>query len=184
MPGLIDYEQQFLTFGEFEQWIRETDPHADYHLKLATAAERVLQGENSITAEERRRLANELERWRYQIWNHYSGRPTERDRQLSQVLDLIARKVAGRPADECRAVREAVGVGVDGSSDDELRYSEGLNELTQWLRPEADTQTLFQQARELTKQHFRPCDPSCSAWRMKLFAPLYLSNYCVNYCLY
>ena len=48
-------------------------------------------------------------------------------------------------------------------------------------------ETVITHAKSLTKQHFSGNNNSCENvmfWRMRLYAPIYVSSHCVNHCLY
>jgi len=53
--------------------------------------------------------------------------------------------------------------------------------IEQCLDPAVPLGELCRQAAEATRQRFPGAGPQ---WRMLLYAPLYLSNYCLNHCLY
>ncbi len=55
------------------------------------------------------------------------------------------------------------------------------------LDDETPLETVAEQAKSLTIQNFSGSDNGCdnaTYWRMQLYAPLYVSSYCVNQCLY
>ncbi len=185
MPELLEYKSpESIRFAEFADWIRQTDPFANAHLDWAAEAERALRGEIVLSPAEREELAEKLEKWRYQLFNHYQGRLSERDWELADTLDVAANAVARRPGRPPRATRVAVGAGYGHAQELADRYAEGLDELAAWFQSDADLPALYEKARQLTRQNFAPRDPQATAWRMKLYAPLYLSNYCINHCLY
>ncbi|MDO4585302.1 MAG: radical SAM protein [Planctomycetia bacterium] len=65
----------------------------------------------------------------------------------------------------------------------ERKYGEGLEEF---LREDFPLEELLEMARQKTREHFPPATEKKSAekHRIKLFAPLYLANICVNHCRY
>ncbi|NOX55558.1 MAG: radical SAM protein [Planctomycetes bacterium] len=185
MSQVIDGQPDAIALGEFADWIRETDPHAEYHLELAAEAERVLRGEGEVSREHREELADKLERWRYQLLNHFSGQLAPTDWDLADTLDLASNALADRPARPPRLTRVAVGAGGGRVVPELDSLTDGLDELEAYLQPEADVNELIERARGLTIENFsRPADKGTRTRVMKLYAPLYLSNYCINHCLY
>jgi 2-iminoacetate synthase len=63
-----------LPISALADWIRSTDSHAPARLAVLGRAERILAGNEAATAEQRRDVAERLERWRYQHLNERSGR--------------------------------------------------------------------------------------------------------------
>jgi 2-iminoacetate synthase len=166
-------------------WVRRTDPHAGHRLPLLEEAERLLAPDGQPGKPvERRRLAAKLERWRYQHLERCAGRVGAEDRRLVDVLDLAANELAGRPPRNARAVRWAIGAQPRdraGSGD-----WPALAEALACLEPGMDLETVVARARKVTDRHFgRPgAEPAGSRRRMALYAPLYLSSHCINYCTY
>ena len=185
MSHVIDRQPDAMSLGEFAGWIRETDPHAEYHIELAAEAERVLRGEGEASREYREELADKLERWRYQLLNHFSGQLAPTDWDLADALDLASNALAGRPTRPPRLTRVAVGAGGARVVPELDSVTDGLEELEAYLQSDADEEELIGRARGLTIENFSRLGEKGTRTRvMKLYAPLYLSNYCINYCLY
>jgi 2-iminoacetate synthase len=170
----------FLPLHGYTRWIRETDEHAESHLALLEQAERLLADSSGVPAEDRRLLAAKLERWRYQHLGRRPDRLTPTDRELADALDLAGNELAGRPPRPPRRSRAAIG---DSSLD-----GAALVEATTALDPQVGLDEVVQRASRLTQEHFRVTGGrGCwrpGRWRVLLYAPLYVSNYCVNHCRY
>lgn len=165
--------------GAFSEWIRTEDAHAAYHLQLLAQAERVLQGAEPASANQRADLAERLERWRYQLLRERQGQLRPEEVQLAEVLDLTAHRLTGRPARAPRSLRKALR--------DPAFHRDLLQQAQAGLDPGFPLDRLVDEARRRTEEHFAvagvPGDGGRKR-RMFLYAPLYLSNYCINYCLY
>ncbi len=163
----------------FSAWIQTEDAHAARHLELLAQAQRVLEGTERASAAQRAELADRLERWRYQLLSERQGQLRPQDLQLAEVLDLAANRLGARPDRPARSARKVLW---DPTFSQDL-----IQQAQQALQPAFPLDRLAQQAQQLTQQYFGL--PSAngttpSKRRMFLYAPLYLSNYCINYCLY
>ena len=181
-------ESKLLTeLNSLSDWIAATDDHAAHHLALLARVETAL-GADAAPRAERAALAQKLERWRYQYLNeHASGELTPDGEALVDALDTAARRVAGRPELPARQTRRAVA---------DSRGDTGSIPLARAaLDPSYPLDELAQRARQLTQQHFPGSrrvppgehfapPPRDIRHRMFLYAPLYVSSECVNYCLY
>lgn len=161
-------------------WIQATDDHAAHHLALLERVGLVLDRGGSASPEERRRLAAKLERYRYQHFNEHAHRWSAEHEALVDRLDLAANRLAGRQGRPPRAARHAVNHGpLDSAS---------IDKAMAVLDPSVPLDRIAQQAAELTQVHFAASDggdpPAATRRRMLLYAPLYVSNECVNYCTY
>jgi 2-iminoacetate synthase len=143
---------------------------------LLERAQRVLTGCEAASREARQDLATALERWRYQYLNQ-RGTAAPEDRQLVDTLNLLANCLAGRAEREPRAARQAI---ADPNFD-----PPALDEALECLDPQLPLDEAAARAEELTRRHFR-CGAAagCNEHRVLLYAPLYLSSHCVNYCVY
>ena len=201
MTQVADGHPRLLALSEFTDWIQKTDPHADFHLDLVRAAEDVLNGEESPSTDSQMVLADRLERWRYQLINHFSGRLAPMDWDLMDVLDLTSNKIAGRPPRNVRQTRFAVGAHCGSSSGFVCDSTLDWEQIEAQLHATDDLDGLMQRAEALTRKHFGSttsavgddaptadttgnAKPRTTVRRMKLYAPLYLSNFCINHCPY
>ncbi|MFZ5831705.1 MAG: radical SAM protein, partial [Planctomycetota bacterium] len=191
--------------GPLTDWIRAADQHASHHLPLLVRAQRILGGQEKAGDAERQELADRLERWRYQHLDSHRDSPSPLGQRLAEVLDLASNELCGRNRRAPRCPRAAV-------SDTYRQPQEVVRGLT-CLDPQVSLETVEQRAAELTRMRFRvPSSPrsasadraseervvtrpdadrsiriggtSISARRMLLYAPLYLSSHCINYCVY
>lgn len=163
----------------FSEWIRTEDAHAAYHLRLLTQAQEVLAGTEPASAAKRVDLAERLERWRYQLLRERQGQLRPEEVRLAEVLDLAAHRLAGRPDRPPRSLRKALRA--------PAFHRDLLQQAQAGLDPGFPLDRLAEEARRLTQEHFAgPGTPGTGGRkrRMFLYAPLYLSNYCINYCLY
>lgn len=179
-------QQLFLT--PLADWIRRTDDHVAHRLALLEEAERVLAEPEAVSPEDRARLSERLERWRYQHLNKRRGRLGPEDRQLAEALDWAANRLAGRASRAPRAARAAIS---DSGADDSA-----LAAAAACLDPAVPLEEVTRRAREITDRHFgrlAPDEPDTTGQgrdaaaprrRMALYAPLYLSSFCTNYCAY
>ena len=169
------------------RWVYEKDEHADSRLVVLSQALQWLDRpavERSVAGRE---IAEKLDRWRYQFLSRHAGRITAQDQEFLEFLDTLAGPLIQRPTKVARGVRQAV-MDVDAAQ--------------RPLAPPDNRDDLIRRATLLTAQRFS--SPS-STWPqaeldhdltqagrsgssrlrcMVLYAPLYLSNYCTNYCDY
>jgi 2-iminoacetate synthase len=158
-------------------WIESTDEHAAHHLRLLHEAACALDRPAATASAERQRLAERLERYRYQHFNEHAHAWSPHHEALVDQLDLAANQLAGRPDRAARGTRHAV---TDASLD--------AGQAVAMLDRRVPLAQLTDLATERTLANFGPVAPhSASApprQRMLLYAPLYVSNECVNYCTY
>ncbi len=180
-------------------WLEAEDPHARHHLSLLEEAKKLLALPDRWGDTEARQLSARLERWRYQHLNEVEGRWRPVDWELADLLDSLARQLAGRPHLPPRSTFTAI-------------YSENgessrLNEALEVLNPSIPLEEVCAKARAITEENFSlPVGEDLphseetpqpegqlqegsrarvlTKRRMFMYAPLYLSSYCVNYCLY
>lgn len=169
MPPLIDLLSDF---------VRATDAHAAQRLELLERADRVLAGRETASAEAREDLAAALERWRYQHLNEQGAATLGReDRELVDTLDLTANRLAGRAERAPRETRQAIA--------DPHYDPPAIDAAWECLDPRVPIAEVEARAESLTRQHFAPpADAKATRQRMLMYAPLYLSSHCVNYCVY
>jgi 2-iminoacetate synthase len=162
------------------EWIRATDEHAPDRLQLVEQVESALSDPQSALPDDRLRLAQRLERWRYQYLARRAGELTPDDRRLVDALDLAANQLAGRDPRPPRAARATI--------ENALGHDATEVEVMQCLDPTTDLTAIETRAEAITRERFGvpPARVSSSPprWRMLLYAPLYLSNYCINHCVY
>lgn len=159
-------------------WVRTTDAHASYRLPLLERAERILAAREEASADVRDSLSRALERWRYQHLNHLGPALAPEDQELADTLDLAANDVAGRPWRSARAASDAI---CDPRFDPE-EFGAALECRDEGVALEEVTQ----RAEAITRRHFAAEGEAAAGAgrRMHLYAPLYLSSHCVNYCAY
>jgi 2-iminoacetate synthase len=156
------------------EWIRATDPHAAHRLAILDRAQRVAAGVESCECSERRGLAECLEHWRYQLLDEHRAGLDPLGSRLADVLDVARAGLLGRRLPGPRSPRQALR-GCDG---DPAVFCEALAALDR----AAPLDELCARAAELTAEHFT--DPASGRRRVLLYAPLYLSSFCTNYCAY
>jgi len=159
-------------------------------------------------------LADRLERWRYHLLNRHAGALSPTDARLANALDVAARKLASRPCTgrllgprsprealrTCRRTAPAAARGCATSPNDRVleRVFNGPPNVDYCRETRLDRDTIYpcfdsdsarrrlvRRATELTVIHHSVrTAPGESKRSVFLFAPLYLSNYCVNFCDY
>ncbi len=164
----------------FADWIQATDDHAQHHLDLLSRVERALDGAATASPAERAGLAQKVERWRYQQLNEHAGALKPQDEALIDALDGVARQLAGRGHLAPRRPRHAVhDPGLDTDS---------IRQACAAIDPSYPLSPLIERATQLTQQHFpgvpRMDSERAARRRIMLYAPVYVSSDCVNYCLY
>lgn len=187
--------------AEFIALVRATDKDADYRLPLIERAAPVLYETAATSDADRRSLAEKIERWRYQRLNKYGPLLSANDRRLVDVLDLAASKILqGRPRPP-KTPRTAIHSSEWSDSEpDPGSESAGAVPFEAVLDHHVSLKEVAREAAVVTRRHFGSLtadatqqtariaqldhrDPA-TRWRMRLYAPLYLSNHCVNHCLY
>lgn len=162
------------------EWVRRTDVHAAVRISLLTRAVRVADAEEQASPAERIELAEKLERWRYQRLREIGGRLTAEDRRCFDALDLLANELSGRGDRPPRRTRRL--------PCDDAALSGTIAEAWEHLDAARPLAPLAQKARELTIARFGRSGPQTAlpgaGRRMLLYAPLYLSSHCINYCTY
>lgn len=132
--------------ASFADWVRSTDPQSRAHLPLVERAGRALGAGEEAPPDERRRLADDLQRWRYEHLDERMGRFGRHDRGLADALDLAANELSGR---EPRAPRPGHLV---------IRHSARdtgpIAQAAAALDPDADFDELTGRARRLTDPRF------------------------------
>ena len=161
------------------EWIRRVDDHADARIDLLHRVTAVLGGECEIGQSGRLELADKIERWRYQHLNFRAGHLVSEDMQLLDALDFSANALAGRSARPPRRTRELL--------QDESLASGRIAEAWEMLDEAYPLDELIDQATCLTIERFGDATSKTSPGmgrQMLLYAPLYLSNHCINHCKY
>jgi len=189
----LDLQPPLETLAE---WLRSVDVHAEHRLPLLVRAERILDAREHASGAERKELADQLERWRYQHLRERAGQLVAKDRQLAGRLDVAANELAGRAARSPRWPRGAIATTQQGGW--------ALSEALAGLGPQAPLEELVRRAAEQTRLSFavamkegmdsaagkasrfadRDGQQESLARRILLYAPVYLSSHCVNHCVY
>ena len=159
---------------DFAAWLRRSEHHVEHRLALMEQAEQILEGRKKTTT------AEKIEQWRYQHLAEMAGSLGPDEIGLAEALDIAANSLAERPERAPRRLRAALAeVAIaepDASSDDPVSRTAAA------LDPAVSLDELTRRAKQLTDDHF--ISPNTGKRRMRLYAPLYLSSHCVNYCLY
>ncbi|NMC20505.1 MAG: radical SAM protein [Thermogutta sp.] len=125
-------------------------------------------------------MAEELERLRYQLLNERAAALGEEDLRATEELDRIYARLVDRRTPDGRRARRLLW------NPDFAR--DAVERLEQSLDPALPLEALTASARRLTEEHFAPESGDRPGkggrHRVLLYAPLYLSNYCVNGCVY
>ena len=155
------------------EWIEAVDEYASHRLPLLRRAARIVNGLDEAAADVRLVLAEQLERWRYQHLDACRRHPHPLGCRLAELLDLLARRLAGRLDTPPRAARTAL----ENTFCAPIEVRRALD----CLDPQVPLATVAQRASRLTAEHFAVAGKTR---RMLLYAPLYLSSHCTNYCTY
>ncbi len=168
-----------LSFPPLYDWIRRVDDHAEARIALLDRAAEILEGECDASQAEREELIERIERWRYQHLNARAAELEPEDKRLLNTIDRAARQLAGRCPLPPRRTRHLL--------QDESLVTARMAEASEMLDDAYPLDDLVAQATALTIERFG--DPTSSdtpgaGRRMLLYAPLYLSNHCINHCTY
>lgn len=157
-----------------EELVLRVNDHPTVRLKLLAEVSRVLEDGLERNAEERALLADKVERWRYQILNHFAGFLTDDHRELTRRLDLLANRLSPDDSRPPRLLQSRL----------RERQSSRLDEeVESCLDPGRPLEDVERAAKALTDRHYMP-ETGPLGRKMLLYAPLYLSNHCINHCLY
>jgi 2-iminoacetate synthase len=164
----------------FSEWIRATDEHASHHLELLKGAQDLLQQPGSGCEGERRAMAGKLERWRYQHLNEHGRQLSQQGAALVDALDKTAKILRDESESPARRSRQAI----RDSNYDLATFRDALQAIG-GARP---LDEVVQRAAKLTARDFadqgqQDSQPE-SRRAVLLYAPLYVSSECVNWCTY
>lgn len=207
LPEIIDrrtYDRSFMStntvieqnidWGFLERYLAERDPHFARHWELLREARASLEeniivsrGETGQTIASS--FAERVERLRYQLLHEREEVLDGEDFRAAEMLDLLFARLSGQGD---RTPRRAIQV-----VHDESVAAEAVAQLEACLDRQRPLEDVLASARRLTREHFavsptvhggREQDQAgpngSTGWRVLVYAPLYLSSYCVNYCLY
>ena len=159
-------------FEALARLVRRVDDHAEARLGLLAEAAGVVEERRPASGAARAALADRIERWRYQLINHRSGRLTDVEAELARRIDWLMVAVRGRGPRGPRSLREALAAAP--ADDGAARY----------LDPGLPIARVEDEARTVTGQFFSAPAAGGARRTMVLYAPLYVSNHCINHCLY
>jgi len=162
------------VYCELEELVLRVNDHPEVRLKLLTEVSRALEDCSRLMAAERGTLAEKVERWRYQLLNHNAGHLSDDQSELTQRLDLLMNQLSGSEPRPPRSLRSILTT---------TRSRPLSAEIEACLDPGRPLQAVEAAARAVTDRHFAAGDVAASR-PMLLYAPLYVSNHCINYCLY
>lgn len=175
------------SFSDLVELVSATDEDADHRLPLLHRAQPILYRGADCAETEREFLIEKVERWRYQRLNKFGSNPSENERRMVTLLDVVVSKLLMSPRSP-KGTRAAINSPLAGGAEFEAA-----------LDSQSPLDAIAQRAAVITKKNFRASqsriptslEPDNSSfpgaaqrWRMRLYAPLYLSNHCVNHCLY
>lgn len=160
-------------------WMRGVEGLAQRRHVLLNRVEEILLGQIVVSDTERLELADRLERLRYHVLDQRRWRPDAMSRRLADVLDMAVVRLTGRKARLPRCPHDAIG--------DCFTQPEALVRGMQCLDPEVPLETAAHRAARMTLDSFSapaPDDAIVLQRRMSLYAPLPITNFCINYCRY
>ena len=152
--------------------VLQVDDHPEARLELVAEAAGILEGQRPATEVARAALADRVERWRYQLINHRSGRLSAAEAELARRVDRLSHQVRGRGPRGPRSLRDA------------LATAQRDDEVARCLDPGMPLDALEDQARAVTARCFSTNGGGDVHRTMLMYAPLYVSNLCINHCLY
>jgi 2-iminoacetate synthase len=162
-----------LPLVDFVELVKASDPDAAHRMILVDQVAPVLFERAVVPAEQKEAFADRLERWRYQVLNKYASNLSPNQRKVIEWLDRAAALLWGRPRLP-RHPRTALAP---------AGFTTGSHEPTAFaLAPDSPLEQVMRQAAELTARHFPGVRPGRRM--MMLYAPLYLSSFCINHCVY
>lgn len=173
------------SLPDFVALVNATDEDAVHRLPLVERASPLLYSSAPTSEDERISLAEKFERWRYQRLNKYGAQLSLNERRLIDVLDVAVSQILHGSARDPKAPQTAINS--VASSENKFENPSRLTRLEAALDPHIPLGEIERQAALLTWRHFRSLRSGATEtlrWRMRVYAPLYLSNYCVNHCLY
>lgn len=159
--------------ADFVSLIEETDPDAAFRLSWFPQAVPALYENASVPGERRENIADRLERWRFQLLNKNAPDLSPRQQRLAEVLDVAASVVRGRPRPP-KCPRQALAA----------QNREVVEAAAAAFDPQRPLAEMVSAASELTLGHFAEAGALAPQRRMLLYAPLYLSSFCINHCHY
>ncbi|MCP4190059.1 MAG: radical SAM protein [Planctomycetaceae bacterium] len=174
---MSDFPQGHIS--ELKRWARLDDDHSNSRMQLIREVENHLACVSYSDDSVHQKLATRLERWRYGILRHVPSSHAPLYSCLD-ALEALSNTLLGQPARIPRRVYAAV-------------YDESA------AVPDLTASNLSDSAKKLTQRWFsersavmceqsdwpiRECDQHLGRRQMALYAPLYLSSYCVNQCSY
>jgi 2-iminoacetate synthase len=135
-----------------------------------------LESTGSLAAEERPALANAVERWRYHLLQRGFERLGATEQRLVEALDHLSAALRNERSHGAFQTRQSIA-------------NRQRRETFEWaLDPATEIEDVAERARRVTRRCFSTHRPSAGEpdrrWRMQLYAPLYLSSYCINHCHY
>ncbi len=162
------------VYCELEDLVLRVNDHPEVRLKLLTEVSRALEDCARLVPTERASLAEKVERWRYQLLNHNAGHLNDEQSELTQRLDLLMNQLSGSEPRPPRFLASYLAT---------LRAQPLSEEIEGCLDPRRSLHAVEDASRAVTERHFAPAGISQSR-TMLLYAPLYVSNHCINHCLY
>ncbi len=166
----------------FSQWIIETEEHPEMRLETLEKADELLNNpELMVQSDERRsHVADTLESWRYHLLKNQNANDPIRKKEFLEMLDLTANLISVRKNRTPRKATEVVHSRL--ILEDNYFTEEQIRNL---ITNSSKTKELSKRAQAITRSNFSNPEKSGKLKkRMSLYAPLYLSNYCINSCLY
>lgn len=162
------------AFCGLESLVLRVNDHPEVRLKLLAEVWQALESCVKRTPEQCAVLAEKVERWRYQLLNHNAGHLTGDQSELTQRLDLLMNQLNGSEPRSPRSLQAILSAAQTRPLDPEVEAC---------LDPARPLEAVENDARRVTDRHFADTGDRAGR-RMLMYAPLYLSNHCINHCLY
>ncbi len=179
--GLVDHDM--LDWEFLEAYLRQRDAHFAVHWQWITEVRHELEASGGLdrgaVTDDVAHMSERIERLRYQLLQERTD-PDAADYRAAETLDSLFAVLTNRRITTGRHLLQVL--------EDDTFAGEAITSLEWCLNPDVALDTVLASARRLTKDYFdgnsldQGAESAC--WPMFLYAPLYLSSYCVNHCLY
>lgn len=179
--GLVDHDM--LDWEFLEAYLRQRDAHFAVHWQWIAEVRHELEANGGLdcgaVTDDVARMSERIERLRYQLLQERTDLD-DSDYRAAEMLDSLFAVLTNRGTLTGRHLQQVL--------EDDTLAGEAITSLEWCLNRDVPLEAVLESARRLTKEYFDGNSPDqraeSASWPMFLYAPLYLSSYCVNHCLY
>ncbi|MGQ9562855.1 MAG: radical SAM protein [Thermogutta sp.] len=180
--SLVDHHT--LEWDSLKAYLGRRDAHFATHWEWITKIRDTLNSGTSLNhdaAQTSAKDAERIERLRYQLLHERGENLDAADLQAAEMLDSLFAALTHRGTTSPRHLRRILG--------DSAFAQDAIAKLEWCLDPQVPLEQVVASARRVTRESFPPSagqseQVSLAPWPIFLYAPLYLSSFCVNHCLY